>query len=144
MDIDAKSLIAKNEGLKLKPYLCPAGKLTIGYGHNLDDNGITEEQADMLLDYDIGKAYNDLNRIFGEFADSIDNISDNRYAALLDMMFNLGMPKFLKFEKMITAIKQGDWPKAADELKDSAYYKQVGNRAKVNENILRYDADETQ
>ena len=142
MDIDAKSLIAKNEGLKLKPYLCPAGKLTIGYGHNLDDNGIPQFIADELLKYDMQKAHDDLVSIFKYPLD--DLITDNRYAALLDMMFNLGKPTFLEFKKMITAIKQGDWSKAADELKDSAYYKQVGNRAKVNENILRYDTDETQ
>ncbi|MCK9281955.1 MAG: glycoside hydrolase family protein [Melioribacteraceae bacterium] len=160
MEIDAKSLIAKNENTILKLYDDKTGKpinwdairkagllqgkVTIGTGHNIEDNGIIEEQADMLLDYDIGKAYNDLNRVFGDFADSTDNISDNRYAALTDMMFNMGKPTFLKFEKMIAAVKQGDWSKAADELKDSAYYKQVGNRAKANENILRYDTDETQ
>ena len=33
------------EGLSLKPYRCPAGKLTIGYGHNLEANGISEEIA---------------------------------------------------------------------------------------------------
>lgn len=142
MEIDAKSLIAKNEGLRLKPYICPAGKLSIGYGHNLDDNGITKEEADYLLNNDIRQAHDDLSKVFGDFIDNPDNISDNRYAALTDIIFNLGFLSFLKFTKMIEAIKQGDWQKAADELKDSAYYKQVGNRAKVNEAIFRTDSDE--
>lgn len=144
MEIDAKSLIAKNEGLRLKPYICPAGKLTIGYGRNLDDNGITKEEADFLFSNDIDRAWNDLMEVFGDYADNLDNISDNRWAALVDMMFNLGKTSFLKFTKMIEAIKQGDWQKAADELKDSAYYKQVGQRAKNNEDIFRTDELENQ
>lgn len=144
MEIDAKSLIAKNEGLNLKPYRCPAGKLTIGYGHNLDDNGIPQFIADALLQYDMEMAIDNLFDVFGELADNISIISENRYAALLDMMYNLGKPTFLKFTKMIEAIKQGNWQKAADELKDSTYYKQVGNRAKNNEDILRTDELENQ
>ena len=44
------------EGLSLKPYRCPAGKLTIGYGHNLEANGISEEIANQLLHEDLDKS----------------------------------------------------------------------------------------
>jgi len=42
--------ITTHEGLRLKPYHCPAGKLTIGIGRNLEDKGITEKEALMLLE----------------------------------------------------------------------------------------------
>jgi len=44
-----RKLLEFEEGLKLKPYKCPAGKLTIGIGRNLEDRGITEQEAQMLL-----------------------------------------------------------------------------------------------
>jgi lysozyme len=135
-------IIKKYEGLRLKPYRCPAGKLTIGYGFNLD-NGITEEMADELLEYGVSIAMMDLNKVFGPLSD-LPGFNNARYIALIDMMFNMGKPTFLKFRKMITSIKQGDWEKAADELVDSDYYKQVGQRAKDNEARFRGKTQEIQ
>ena len=43
-------LIKKHEGLSLKPYKCTAGKLTIGYGRNIEDKGISQEEAERFLD----------------------------------------------------------------------------------------------
>ena len=45
------------EGLRLKPYNCPSGHLTIGYGHNLEANGITLEIAEELLKTDLGRRF---------------------------------------------------------------------------------------
>ena len=45
--------LKRDEGVKLNPYKCTAGKLTIGVGRNLDDVGITEEESDMLLKNDL-------------------------------------------------------------------------------------------
>jgi len=44
--------LREHEGLRLPPYHCPAGKLTIGIGRNLGDKGITEKEAVMLLEND--------------------------------------------------------------------------------------------
>ena len=55
MKIDQKKIadqLIRHEGLRLKPYHCPAGKLTIGVGRNLEDKGITEKEAILLLEYD--------------------------------------------------------------------------------------------
>jgi len=135
--MDVQEYVKKNEGLRLKPYLCTAGKWTIGYGHNLE-NGISEYVAEAILDEDIRTAIEDVLDIFSNDKDEFQLIlSYNRYTALVDMMFNLGKSRFLTFKKMIKAIKKKDWDRAADELLDSKYANQVKQRAINNSNLLR-------
>jgi lysozyme len=55
--------LTTHEGLRLKPYLCPAGKLTIGIGRNLEGKGITKQEAVMLLENDIQECLDDLTDI---------------------------------------------------------------------------------
>lgn len=127
------NIIKKYEGLKLVPYICPGGKLTIGYGRNLEDNGISEAEANTMLENDIDAATKDLGLIFY----NLSAFSFNRFVALVDMMFNLGHAKFSTFKKMIAAIKKSDWEEAADQAKDSRWYNQVGQRAIDNVDRLR-------
>lgn len=131
---DLKELIKKHEGLRLKPYRCSAGKLTIGYGRNLDDVGITEYEAEIMLDRDIAQAKQNLFVVFG---DLIKSFSKNRYNALVDMMFNLGLPRFRGFKKMIKAIQKGDWDAASREAIDSKWADQVKLRAIENAMFLK-------
>jgi len=119
-----KDFIIKHEGLKLKPYICPAGKLTIGVGRNIEDNGISEDEAMYLLENDIKRCENELREIFPNF----DSLPENVRIALIDMDFNLGKPRFLQFKKMIAAIKEGDFKRAAEEAKNSKWCRQVGSR----------------
>ncbi len=106
------------------PYICSAGMITIGYGRNLTDNGISEMEAMNMLVHDMEEAFRDIDLIFPE----IYSFSPNRRLALLDMMFNLGKPRFLGFKKMIEAVREGDWERAAEEAEDSKWYGQVGSR----------------
>jgi lysozyme len=62
-------LLKKHEGLRLKPYRCSADKLTIGYGRNLDDVGISEEEAEMLLLNDLLTANIEVENRFVWFED---------------------------------------------------------------------------
>ena len=119
-----KDFIIKHEGLKLKPYICPAGKLTIGVGRNIEDNGISEDEAMYLLENDIKRCESELREIFPNF----DSLPENVRIALIDMDFNLGKPRFLQFKKMIAAIKEGDFKRAAEEAKNSKWCRQVGSR----------------
>jgi len=120
-------MIKRHEGYREKPYRCTAGKLTIGWGHNLDDRGISIAVADLMLNEDICVAYKDLRQIFSyEF---IAGISKKRYIALMDMMFQLGYGTFTEFKKMIAAIKDGDWILASAEAMDSLWYNQCPVRA---------------
>ena len=98
-----KQLI-KHEGLRLKPYKCPAGRLTLGIGRNLDDKGITEKEALYLLKNDIVECMNDLDIIF---LDQFNTWPDNIQMALIDMRFQLGGKGFRKFKRMIISLVTG-------------------------------------
>ena len=114
-----------HEGMKLKPYKCTSGKLTIGIGRNLEDVGISEDEANMLLRHDIQEATRQLLHAFpwmGEF-------NDARISAMINFTFNVGIGTVKKFENTLSYMKSGDWDKAADEMMDSRWARQVGNRA---------------
>ncbi len=127
-----KQLLITNEGLRLRPYRDTVGKLTIGIGRNLDDVGITEDEAMYLLENDIKRAIQDLQSIFVNFNDYEPHVQ----AVLVDMIFNLGKPRFLTFKKFIRAIKDGDLQTAAKEMMDSKWARQVKNRAERDRRIL--------
>lgn len=114
-----------HEGFEARVYHCPAGKLTIGVGRNLEDKGITKEEALYLLRNDIKECETDLRTIF----DNFEGLDDIRKNVLIDMRFNLGPNRFRQFKKMIAAVRQKDFQQAAEEMKDSNWYRQVGKRA---------------
>ena len=117
--------LVHHEGLRLKPYRCSAGKLTIGVGRNLDDVGLTEEEALLLLGNDISRVITELDQNIPAFS-SLDEI---RKRVLVDMGFNLGISRLLKFRRMLAALEAGDWSQAAVEMMDSRWARQVGSRA---------------
>jgi len=122
--------IISNEDMRLKPYTDTVGKLTIGVGRNLDDNGISEMEALLMLKNDIDNATKDLESIFG--SEFFNELPEDVIIALTDMMFNLGKTRFLGFKNMIQAIKNKDFERASREAVDSKWCKQVGLRcAKV-------------
>lgn len=127
-----RDYLIKNEGLKLKPYRCTAGKLTIGVGRNLEDNGIAEKEALYMLDNDIKGSISDLKIIFPNWI----LISPNRQMVLIDMRFQLGATRFRKFKVTIQAVKDENWVKAGRQIGNSLYAKQVPNRAKANIKLM--------
>jgi lysozyme len=130
----ARELVRKHEGLRLKVYRDTAGKLTIGYGRNLDDKGISNSEAETLLDNDLKEVYGDLETIFSK---TIWDEDINRLAALVSMRFNLGPAGFRKFKKMIEAVRNRDWNEAANQAKDSQWYSQVGVRGQEIVDLLK-------
>jgi lysozyme len=122
--LSTKDFIKFNEGYEQFVYKCTGGKNTIAFGRNLDDVGISEQEAEILLNNDINAAQYDLVKIFPDFSTFPKDV----IIALTDMRFNLGPGGFRKFKKMIEAIKSNDYEKAAEEAKDSRWYKQVGLR----------------
>ena len=119
------AMLQRHEGLRLKPYKCTAGKVSIGYGRNLDDMGISEVEAMVLLRHDIERCYDELN-VFSWFAD-LDQV---RQEALIDMLFNLGLPTFLEFKKTLKFVAEGKYSQAAEEMLRSKWADQVGDRAR--------------
>lgn len=118
--------IKEHEGLRLKPYKCPAGRLTIGYGHNIEDNGLSKTACEYILIEDIEEAKRNLYAIFTR--DFFDSLSNNQKIALVDMMFNLGMSRFLTFKKFILAVKQRNFDRASVEIIHSKAYTQAKRR----------------
>lgn len=138
-----ENYIKKNEGLRLRPYRCSEGKLTIGYGRNIESMGpaakkpkvITKEEANRMFTEDLGMAVSALRKTFDP--EYLSGLSKKRATVLVDMIFNLGEGRFREFKKMIKAVNAGDFDKAALEIMDSKYAKQVPNRAKRNANLMR-------
>jgi len=128
----AKSTLRDHEGLSLTPYPCPAGRLTIGYGRNLEDKGISLEEAENMLDTDVGEALKD---IAGE--SYWHKLSERRKAALIDMRFCLGPKGFRQFRKMRAALTLGDYEEAAAQILDSRFAEQTGRRARNLAQMVR-------
>lgn len=118
--------LIEEEGMKLKPYRCPAGKLTIGVGRNLEDKGLSNEEALFLLQNDIIEAVKELKKAFLFF----DSLNETRQIVLIDMCFNLGINGLKKFKKMIKALENQDFSLASKEMLSSYWAKQVGARAR--------------
>ena len=119
--------LKRDEGLRLFPYKCTAGKVTIGYGRNLEDNGISEREAEQRLVSDVRVAAQDARKFVGE--DVWAELDEWRQACLINMAFNLGLPTLKKFEKFRQALEDKDWEQASVEMLDSRWADQVGARA---------------
>lgn len=127
-----KKSIKKHEGLRLKPYKCTAGKLTIGYGRNLEDNGISEDEAEYLLQRDISSIHQllDLELEIFRFPSHVQEV-------LTEMSFQLGVHGLLKFRKTIQFVKEGSYIKASQEMLDSKWAKQTPKRAQTLSKKMR-------
>ena len=116
--------LKRDEGFRGCVYTCTAGKLTVGYGHNLEAKAIPEPIAEKMLNSDIGDCLVSCERF-----DWFYGLSDVRQRVIVNMVFNIGASGVERFAKMILAIVAGDYDKAADEMVNSRWYNQVGNRA---------------
>jgi lysozyme len=110
-------LLTRDEGLRLKPYRCTAGKLTIGVGRNLEDVGITKAEAEQLL-------ANDISRVVVDIVKRIPwamNLDDARFSVIHSMVFQMGIGGVMNFRKFLTALQMGDYTKASIEMMDSKW-----------------------
>lgn len=124
LELAAQS-VKVHEGLELKPYRCSAGKLTVGYGRNLEDVGISRAEAEMLLERDLHQALSDARSLVSTF----DAMNTVRQAVLVEMAFNLGKARLSGFRNMLAALDKHDYRRAAHDMLDSKWAVQVGTRA---------------
>ena len=149
-----------DEGLRLYPYKCSAGKFTIGVGRNFEDNpfsidelifigikgrtfdvileelnkkGITRGDALWLLERDVDKVYNQLKKQFSWLEFRPDVVQ----RVMCNLCFNLGLGRLMGFTKTLNAIKNDRWEVAATELLNSKFAIQVGARANRLAEALR-------
>ncbi len=123
--------LRRHEGLRLEPYKCSEGYLTIGYGRNLETNGISEAEAEFMLLNDLLACESEL-KAEGWY----NQLDETRRAVVLNMAFNLGKPKIMKFKKFIGALSNDDYETASKEMvtgsdgvSPSKWASQVGSRA---------------
>lgn len=157
--IDLKKLDAQlmlDEGIRLQAYRDPSGYLTVGVGRNLDTNPlsdaeiaiighdartlpITREQALFLLHKDEMKAISDISDQFSWWA-TLDEV---RARAIVDLVFNMGIAKFLTFNNFIKLMQESEYEDAGDDLSNTAWYDEVGDRGPRIANMISTGEDYT-
>ena len=124
-----KQLLKQHEGSNIINgrhivYKCPAKKWTLGYGRNVQERGVSEHEALFMLDEDLDECLVDLNKTFHDFFLFPESVQ----LALCDLRFCVGQHGFMKFKKMVQAVKDKNWSKVRDEIIDSDFYRKNGNR----------------
>jgi len=115
--------IKRHEGLNLFVYQDTQGHDTLGYGHLLS-RGITPAAAEFILHEDISSAYQQARMLRG-----FDGLQPARQAVLVEMVFNMGYARVKMFRKMLAALAEKDYKRAAREMLNSRWAAQVGYRA---------------
>jgi lysozyme len=128
--------LRRDEGVRKFPYRDTVGKLTIGVGRNLNGKGLTDEEIEHLFRNDIGELILEAQSRLPWFT-ALDGV---RQGVILNMAFNMGFAGLEKFPKFLMAVAQGQWETAADEMRDSEWAQQVGDRAVRLEEQMRTGA----
>jgi len=118
--------LKRHEGLRLKPYTDTTGHLSIGYGRNLADVGISEAEAHLLLENDIDRTWSALTTAL-PWVQSLDVV---RQTVLVNMAFNLGLKGLLKFKTTLGHVQAGSYVQASEAMLKSQWTRQVGARAR--------------
>ena len=134
-DNDIRTDIKRHEGYSDAVYVDSVGVPTVGYGHALlQGSKIPHMVAELLFDQDFDIAVKDYEILTLRWSINLDPV---RRGVLVNMLFNMGMSRVSKFQKMLTALQAGDYGKAADEMLDSRWATQVGKRADELAKIMR-------
>ena len=145
--------LIQHEGLELQVYQDTLGIDTIGIGRNLEDRGISEEELNELDIPDIDHVYkygiteadamalaeNDVQIVENELLAAhpcVDRLDAVRQLVLVDMAFNMGVPRLCKFKRMWVAVHEKDFPTAAKEMLDSRWANQVKSRSVKLANMM--------
>ena len=138
-DFDRKALlnsVARHEGLRLKPYTDTVGKLTIGFGRNLEDKGLSKKEAALLLQHDLEDAERECLNAFAWFS----ALDGPRQTVLIEMCLNLGLRKLIGFGQTLKAVSERRYEDAAKQMLRSKWAQQVGQRAVTLAGIMRTGA----
>ena len=124
-----------DEGVKYEIYNDHLGYPTFGIGHLVRDTDpeagaalgtpVSEDRVIEAFNQDVETVLSDCNILYDDFSD----LPEEAQLIIANMMFNLGRPRLSKFKGMKAGVDARDWRKAADEMVDSAWYRQVPNRA---------------
>ena len=137
-----------DEGVKYEIYKDHLGYPTFGIGHLVIDSDpehgqevgtpVSEDRVIEAFDNDVQTVLADCERLYNDF----NVLPEEVQLIIANMMFNMGRPRLSKFKGMKAGVDAQDWNKAADEMIDSNWYKQVPNRAGRLVKRMRALADE--
>jgi lysozyme len=138
MDMDRlRADLTRHEGVENIVYKCTAGYATIGVGHNLETKPLSQAAIAQILTDDINDAVNDCQKAIIGFSGFPGSVQE----ALVNMAFNLGITGLLRFTNTLAYLEDHKWLAAADEMLDSKWADQVGNRAIEVSNMVRLCAE---
>jgi len=130
-----KEEIIADEGMVKHIYLDHLGYPTFGVGHLVlaadpesgKDTGteVSEERIQECLERDLDTVMMDCVKLYPNWTELPEEVQH----IVANMMFNMGYPRLSKFKGMKAGVDSKNWNKAADEMVDSRWYKQVTNRA---------------
>jgi len=124
-----------DEGVKYEIYNDHLGYATFGIGHLVLESDpehgqeigteVSEERVIEAFEQDVQTVLDECKVLYEDF----DDLPEEVQQIIANMMFNMGRPRLSKFKGMKAGVDARDWNKAADEMVDSGWYRQVTNRA---------------
>lgn len=135
---ELKNRIKKHEGFRDVMYLDSLGKKTIGYGHLVTEDGIlpgiqySKKELDELFEKDFLIALRDATKLVSHL-----DLPNEAFNVVIEMCFQLGLPKVTKFANFLDALKKYDYNRAANEMLLSKWYEQTPARCQELSNIIR-------
>lgn len=113
-----------DEGKRLRLYHDSRGIASIGVGRNLEANGISDAEAEMMLTNDMAAAERGLDLHLPWWRSKKPEVQ----RVLWNLAFNMGIAKLLTFATFLHLLLVDDIDAAADDLENTAWYDQVGER----------------
>ena len=124
-----------DEGVKYEVYNDHLGYATFGVGHLVLESDpeygdpigapVSESRVIEAFEQDCENVLRDCHILYEDF----DSLPEEAQQVIANMMFNMGRPRLSKFKGMKRGVDSRNWYAAADEMVDSAWYRQVTNRA---------------
>ena len=124
-----------DEGCKYEIYLDHLGLPTLGIGHLVTEDdpehgqevgtSVSEERVIEVFEKDVQVTIDECKKLYDDWVDLPDEVQ----LIIANMMFNMGRPRLSQFKGMKAGVDERDWNRAADEMVDSKWYRQVTNRA---------------
>lgn len=133
-------MLKRHEGFRATCYRCTAGKLTVGYGYNLDanplhlsknviddiiENGMTHDYAENLLKIMV----NEITKSLQIKIEGFEKLDNARRWVLINMCYNMGLNGLLGFKNTLELIRKGSYESAAYNMMKSKWAAQVKGRA---------------
>ena len=128
-----KAQVIHSEGIRTTAYKDTLNNWTIGVGHLIKipdeeyllDKELTNLEVDQIFTTDLNQAIDDARKFI-----DVDSLSEEAFFVVVDMAFNLGLPKLMRFQNFQQALKEKDYKKASREMLDSLWARQLPNRSK--------------